>query len=285
MAGDWNNLKEVARELGVHYMTAYRYVRQGRLPATWIDNGWQVRTVDLAAYAVALADGAPPNARRAGIGTGDTDWASRLAPRLVDGDETGAWAVLEAAMASGVDHRGCYIDVLSGALAELGESWSDGRPEDLVDQRLAAATALRLVHRLGSRFARPGRRKGTVVLGAPAGEMHTLPVAIAADLIRLAGFTVLELGADVDGDTFVAAARRAERLVAIGLSLTTSAGVDAALAIRRQLAGELPGVAVLVGGQAVGNPSIASALGSAGWAVDGADLVDVLNGLAHAGVR
>jgi predicted site-specific integrase-resolvase len=27
------NLKQVARSLDVHYMTAYRYVRQGKLPA------------------------------------------------------------------------------------------------------------------------------------------------------------------------------------------------------------------------------------------------------------
>ena len=279
MAGEWNNLKEVARELGVHYMTAYRYVRQGRLPATWIDNGWQVRTTDLVEFsreaAVSVADG----------GSADADWSARLGPRLIAGDESGSWAVLEAAMASGVDQRGCYIDVLSRALADLGECWSEGRDEDLVDQRLAAATALRLVHRLGARFTRPGRRKGTVVLGAPLGEMHTLPVAIAADLIRLEGFNVLELGADVAADTFVAAARRAERLVAVGVSLTTTLGVDAAIEIRRRLAEELPEVAVLVGGQAVGNPSIAEALGSAGWAVDGADLVQLLNELASAKTR
>ena len=206
-------------------------------------------------------------------------------PRLIDGDETGAWAVLEAALASGVDQRGCYLDVLSRALADLGECWQGGTAEDLVDQRLAAATALRLVHRLGARFARPGRRKGTVVLGAPTGELHTLPVAIAADLIRMEGFSVLELGSDVSADTFVAAARRAERLVAVGVSLTTSAGVDAALAVRRLLAAELPDVAVLVGGQAVANPSIATALGSAGWAVDGADLVALLDEVAASRVR
>ena len=36
---------------------------------------------------------------------------------------------------------------------------------------------------------------GTVVFGAPTGELHSLPISIAADLVRLAGFDVLELGA------------------------------------------------------------------------------------------
>jgi excisionase family DNA binding protein len=35
-------LREAADRLGVHYMTAYRYVRTGRLPATRIGAQWWV---------------------------------------------------------------------------------------------------------------------------------------------------------------------------------------------------------------------------------------------------
>ncbi|MFN8050047.1 MAG: cobalamin-dependent protein [Acidimicrobiales bacterium] len=276
MAGEWSNLKEVARTLDVHYMTAYRYVRQGRLPATWVDNGWQVHRDDIDAFRTGVVT------TESTTDSGTVDWAARLAPMLLNGDESGAWSVMEAAMSAGVDARDCYLTVLSGALVELGDCWGEGTDDDLVDQRLATATALRIVSRLGARFTRPGRRKGTVVLGAPLGENHTLPVAIAADLIRLAGFTVLELGADVTAATFVAAAQRARRLVAVGVSLTTPEGLDAAIEVRRRLGDELPGVAVLIGGQAVGNPEVASMLGSAGWAANGADLVDVLDELARA---
>jgi methanogenic corrinoid protein MtbC1 len=275
MAGEWSNLKEVARALDVHYMTAYRYVRQGRLEARWVDNGWQVHRDEIEAF------------RTGGTGGGATDgapvdWAGRLAPMLVNGDESGAWSVMEAALAAGIDARGCYLSVLSVALVDLGECWSAGTDDDLVDERLATATAVRIVHRLGARFTRPGRRKGSIVLGAPTGEDHTLPVAIAADLIRLAGFTVLELGADVSTATFVAAAQRTERLVAVGISLTTPEALDAALDVRRALAEQVPGVAVLVGGQAVANPDVAEMLGSAAWAADGADLAEVLDQLARA---
>ena len=41
------NLKQVAAELGVHYMTAYRYVRTGRLVARRVGTGWIVATEDL----------------------------------------------------------------------------------------------------------------------------------------------------------------------------------------------------------------------------------------------
>lgn len=273
MAGEWSNLKEVARALDVHYMTAYRYVRQGRLPATWVANGWQVHCDDLEAFGQTV----PSSDDQDGV-----DWAGRLAPLLVKADETAAWSVMEAAMAAGVDAQGCYLTVLSNALAELGEVWAAGSDDDIVDQRLATATALRIVHRLGARFSRPGRRKGAIVVGAPLGEHHALPVAIAADLIRLAGFDVLELGADVPTDAFIAAAQRTDRLVAIGISLTTADALDAALDAQRRITAELPDVSVIIGGQAVANPEVAAMIGSAAWTADGVHLAETLDELARA---
>ena len=40
-------LREAADRLGVHYMTAYRYVRSGRLAAHKSGDEWRVRTADL----------------------------------------------------------------------------------------------------------------------------------------------------------------------------------------------------------------------------------------------
>ena len=40
-------LQEAADQLGVHYMTAYRYVRTGRLPATRIGSQWWIDPRDL----------------------------------------------------------------------------------------------------------------------------------------------------------------------------------------------------------------------------------------------
>lgn len=275
MAEEWWNLKQVARELGVHYMTAYRYVRQGRLPARWVDNGWLVLRSDVAAF----RQGVAVNVSTVAPADGETgvDWAGRLAPLLVQGDEPAAWSILETALASGIDPRDCYLTVVGGAMARLGAEWDHDDRAANVDERLATATALRLVHRLGARFARPGRRKGSVVLGAPVGERHTLPVALAADLVRLEGYTVLELGGDVDAETFVVAAQRADRLVAVGISLTTAEALDAAIEIRRRLADDLPDVPVIVGGQAVANPDVASMLGSSGWASNGAELASLLD--------
>ena len=43
-------LQEVADELGVHYMTTYRYVRLGMLPAYKSGSTWRVKASDIAAF-------------------------------------------------------------------------------------------------------------------------------------------------------------------------------------------------------------------------------------------
>ena len=54
-------LHEAAERLGVHYMTAYRYVRTGRLPAERDGaHGWSTRS---------SSNASPPNRRLARAGT------------------------------------------------------------------------------------------------------------------------------------------------------------------------------------------------------------------------
>ncbi len=53
------NLKEVARLLDLHYMTVYRHVRHGRLPAERIGGIWFVRPADAEALGRGEASGRP----------------------------------------------------------------------------------------------------------------------------------------------------------------------------------------------------------------------------------
>jgi excisionase family DNA binding protein len=96
---DLLTLKEVADHLDVHYMTAYRYVRLGMLPATQQGRVWVVRSDDLADF----VDAPPSTTER-----GDAEWDVRLLTRMLDADMSGAWSVIEAAMASGVTPTGAY---------------------------------------------------------------------------------------------------------------------------------------------------------------------------------
>ncbi len=187
-------------------MTAYRYVRTGRLPARREGVQWMVDPGELAKMR-------SPERTTRGHGTVRSEGPAKLAARMVAGDEAGAWGVVEAALASGVEAADVYLDLLVPALEVVGDGWAAGELS-IADEHRATAIALRLVGRLGPRFARRGRKRGTVVVGAPAGEQHALPSAILADLLRGVGFEVLDMGANTPAASFVETAREANRLVA-----------------------------------------------------------------------
>jgi excisionase family DNA binding protein len=269
------NLKQVAQQLGVHYMTAYRYVRQGQLPARREGTAWIVDPADVERFtADATATAAEPS-------DGATvDWAARVRVQLLAGSEVGAWAVVDRALAAGVTPQRAYLDLLGGSVAAIGDDVERGRATT-AEEHLATVTAQRIGVRLGTRFRRRGRSRGTLVLGAPTGERHALPIAILADLFRLAGFTVLELGADVPADAFATAAERAERLVAVGIGVTDVAHLDRAAEVVQAIRVAAPGCPVLLGGQAVRSPEVAALVDADAWAPDGESAVAAVEALVR----
>jgi excisionase family DNA binding protein len=269
-------LHEVADELGLHYMTVYKYVRTGRLVASRDGHEWSVRRADLDRFVRRPAPSRARGARR--------DLPTRLQARLVAGDEAGAWAVVEAALASGAEPVEVLLDGIGVALRSIGEDWSAGRI-DVADEHRASALATRLVGRLGPRFVRPGRKRGTVVVGSPSGDTHALPVAIAADVLRAAGWNVVDLGADLPVASFVhAASAHADTLRVVAVSLTTLDDDRLVLRLVKALRRAVPGVAVVVGGAAVADAAHAARLGSDGYVHgDARALAQVLDELTSAG--
>ena len=270
------SLREVADLLGLHYMTVYRYVRSGRLPATKVADEWRVDPADLSALRPV-----PGRGRRAAP---DRDEVSRrLESRLVVGDETGAWGVVDAAMTAGASPEAVLTELLAPALRRVGERWADGALE-IADEHRASAVANRLVARLGPHFVRPGRRRGTVVLGSVAGDRHSLPTAIMGDLLRGAGFEVLDLGADTPVESFVSTAAGVDRLVAVGMCVSDPDLLDAVRVQAAQVRAALPGAALLVGGSVVDSAELAASLGSDGWAGSPDGVVELFASIAAAPV-
>lgn len=272
-------LHDAARVLKVHYMTVYRYVRQGRLRATQVGREWRVERADLDEFRAAtrrtraatrtIAD-APPRA----------DWVARLEASLLAGDERAALGVVEAALAAGHDIYGAYLDVLSPALARIGARWAEGRL-DIFEEHRATGIAQRIVGQLGPRFAPRGPRKGTVLIGAPAGEHHGLPISMTADLVRHEGWRVSDVGADMPAEAFAAAARRTDDLVAVCVGVTMTTALPAARATIAAVRRDTTDVPCFVGGAAVRSEGDALGLGAHRWASCPRDLVAALEALAR----
>jgi excisionase family DNA binding protein len=271
--GDVLSLQEAADRLGVHYMTAYRYVRLGLLPATKEGSSWRVAEADLERLT------GPDGLASKGRGRQDpAPWADRLEHRLLAGDEGGAWGVVEAALSAGTEPATIHLEVLSPALRAIGDGWAIGDLDVALEHR-ASAIAGRLIGRLGPRFVRRGVSRGSVLLAAPQGDLHALPVAMAADLVRGAGFDAEDLGADLPHESLVEAACRTQRLVAVALAASSTDNRKAVREAVRRVRDAIGDVPVLVGGGAVGDEAAARRLGADGGGGDGASLVDVLGAL------
>lgn len=274
-------LQEAADRLGVHYMTAYRYVRTGRLPAERSGSQWLVDPKDLGAVgSSAVRAGRPPKGQASP--SRRVTLSRRLEARLVAGDEAGAWAVVEASLGAGATPDEVLVDGIGPAMHSIGQQWRAGT-YSVDDEHLATAVALRLVSRLGARFSRRGPKRPTVVLGTPPGELHSLPTAMAANVLRGRGYEVVDLGANVPVEAFASAVAKATRPLAVAVAVTAGDHDRSVRAIVRQLKKSAPEVSVLVGGAGIEGAPHAERLGARWTGADARSLGELIDELARAG--
>ncbi len=260
-------LHEVAGRLGVHYMTVYRWVRLGQLPATQEGRTWQVRPEDLDAFVAGHSE--PPT-------KGSVRWSTRFVNRLMAGDEAGAWGVVEAALASGMTPRDAYTDVIAPAMVSIGEKWESG-VIDVATEHAASQVATRIIGRLGPQMRSRGVRRGTVVLGSTQTELHALPVSLLADLLRAARFEVLDLGVNLPATHFAREVADADDVVAVGIGVTTS-GQETAITETLVALREATAAPILLGGAGT-NEATALALGADGYARTGEEAVALVESI------
>ncbi|MDA2974042.1 MAG: cobalamin-dependent protein [Actinomycetota bacterium] len=266
-------LHEAAAELGVHYMTAYRYVRLGQLDAVKRSGTWRVSRAELDRFRAETSEEPAERAPR-----GRVDWGQRMQSRLVAGDAGGAWSVIESALAAGSTPARVYTEVISPALVNIGERWAAGELDISVEHR-ATGIVQRIIGRLGPQFVRRGRSRGSVVIGAPSGERHGLVVSMLSDLVRAAGWEVSDIGADSPASSFVSAARET-RSAAVVVSVTHADSLescrDTVLAIREAE----PDMPVIVGGRGIASRAVAASVGADHHSAGLDDLLDLLDQVA-----
>ena len=271
------SLHDVAEMLDVHYMTVYRYVRQGQLPATKVGRSWFVKSSDLKAF----RDAKVHTAEVSEGGRKIAPWAERLEAQLILGDQRGATEIMEAVLRSGHDLYFLYLHVLTPAMSAIGAKWAAGNLEIFVEHR-ASNIAMRLIGQFGPRFARRGVSKGSVVLGSPASEMHTLSTSMVADLIRFEGWDVSDVGANMPAEAFAEAIRQGEDVVAVCIGVTMPGSLSAAEAtigaIRKVVPHDLP---ILIGGAGVASDEVARELGADRRSGNVYELIEVLGEVAR----
>jgi excisionase family DNA binding protein len=258
MADETLTLQAAANELGVHYMTAYRYVRLGLLDAAKRGGTWKVEQSAIDAFR-AGSDRSP-------VVPGESaPWRERLESRLIEGDASGAWGVIDKAMSSGMALDAIYIELLTPAMVNIGERWSAGELDIAIEHR-ASGIAMRIIGQIGPRFARRGRSRGVVIVASPLGEHHALPLAMLSDLLRLEGWEVTDLGANLPAASVVYVLGDTPDAVAVGVSASSGASFEAISEMCAAIRQERSDLLIIVGGGAIRDSEHAVTLGADDWA-------------------
>lgn len=185
------DLREAADALGVHYQTAYSWVRQGVLPARKVGRGYAISDGDVAALAARRRLGQEP-ARPIQV----RDWAAQalgLYAAIAKGDETTARHRL-GRLAGGVSLLDLCEHIITPALRRIGDDWAAGRVS-IAQEHRASAICERLI---AAHVRQPaGRPHGTAVVATPPGERHSLPALMAAACLREDRWLVHHLAADL----------------------------------------------------------------------------------------
>jgi MerR family transcriptional regulator, light-induced transcriptional regulator len=264
-------LHEAADRLGVHYMTVYRRIRLGMLPARKVGGTWQIDSADLATTPIRRTGTTRTVTReppaRSGSKRRRAPWTTRLRDRMLAGDAAGSWQVVEAAMASGVEPADVYVEILAPALHGIGNGWQQGTIS-IEREHIASGIAATIIGQMGPRFRRRGRQLGSVIVAMPVGERHGLGSAMLADIVAQAGYQVFNVGPDTPPSSLAAAIRSRDDLRAVVVSVVDTARLPAGarlIAASRRANGSVP---VVAGGFAIPDQATASRIGADIWAAD-----------------
>ena len=233
------DLRTAAAELGVHYQTAYGWVRSGRLRAELVGGRYMVARDDI--DSVSLERTTPSNPKPPG-----TQRLARSSERMHDallaGDESAARKLAVNLVSEGTSIADLIQKVFAPPLIRIGRAWHEDRLTIWVEHRASA-----IVERiLGELAPNPrGRRRGTALVAAVSGDHHSLPTLMAAVTLRDDRWHVEHLGADMPPDELVHFC--AEHAVTV--AVITSTNPDTAdLANDTALALRAAGTPAIVGG-------------------------------------
>ena len=180
---------------------------------------------------------------------------------------------VKAELAAGTDISIILDQGLIGALDVVGKKFSEG--EMFVPEMLQAARAMKA----GLEVLKPYlssesiASKGTIIIGTVKGDLHDIGKNLVAMMMEGAGFSVVDLGVDVDADKFVKAAseHNADVLGLSALLTTTMPAMEDTVAAIKEA-----GLAVrtIIGGAPV-TETFADQIGADGYSDDAPGAVEL----------
>jgi 5-methyltetrahydrofolate--homocysteine methyltransferase len=193
-----------------------------------------------------------------------------LRQSVIDGDMHSTQNLVPKALTEGISPERILKNGLIAAMGEVGARFEKGEyyvPEMLISARaMKSGLALLRPHLVAANVQAVGK----VVIGTVQGDLHDIGKNLVGMMLEGAGFEVVDLGADVSAEKYVAAAREHQPdLIACSALLTTTMPHMQNIIQQLDQAGLRPEVKVMIGGAPV-TEAYAGQIGADGYAPDAA---------------
>ncbi|HWR17884.1 MAG TPA: corrinoid protein [Terriglobales bacterium] len=207
----------------------------------------------------------------------------RLYDAILDGDAKTATAVTKEALAEGVNPLDLVTNHMVPAMDEVGKRFECEEyfvPELLISAR-AMKGALELIRPLlAAQGSEPVAR---VAIGTVKGDLHDIGKNLVASMLEGGGFEVIDLGADVSPDKFVAAVKeRGANLICLSALLTVTMPAMKTTIEALTNAGVRGKIKIMVGGAPV-TPQYATQIGADGYGENAISAVSLARQLVAQG--
>ncbi|MFH1559964.1 MAG: corrinoid protein [Chloroflexota bacterium] len=193
--------------------------------------------------------------------------------------QPGVTELILEALTQNIDVRLLVNEGLTSGMDVVGHRFESGEyflPDMLASaEAVGAATEILTPHLAGSGI----QSKGTILVATVKGDLHDIGKNIVSTLLRGAGYTVKDLGNDIDSQTIVDAVRR-EKPEFLGLSaLLTSTMANMEEVVQALVdSGIRDGVKVIIGGAPV-SEEFAKRIGADAYGADAFQAVAVIESL------
>ena len=209
------------------------------------------------------------------IESGKVNKSSPYPPSMKGRD--GAEELTRQALDDGVSPQDILNQSLVVGMQRIGEKFRDNKV--FVPDVLMAARAMTAAMAHLKPFFESGevQRKGTLVIGTVAGDLHDIGKNLVAMMIEGGGWEIVDLGVDVSTEKFVEAAKQHQGS-AVGISAlltTTMANMGDMVKVIKD---KVPGTKVLVGGAPL-TQEFCDQIGADCYSPDPQGAVEYLNAL------
>ncbi|HVN55796.1 MAG TPA: corrinoid protein [Anaerolineaceae bacterium] len=207
------------------------------------------------------------------------DLIQKVYTAILEGQQKAAVASVQAALDAGLVPAVILNEGMVAAMAEVGRLFEEG--EYFVPEMLIAARAMQgglgilKPYLVQSNF----QSSGKIAIGTVKGDLHDIGKNLVAMMLEGAAFEMIDLGADVPPEKFVAAVKESgAQIVAMSALLTTTMPNMKATLDALKEAGIRDQVKVMIGGAPV-TEAYARQIGADGYSPDASRVVSLAKSL------